>query len=233
MPVIVRKATKTAPPPLPTYLFCMEKMSSYDSNLPMDDLPPFEPLPPPPPALIRQTAEEFDTKVLDWDCGYAACKYQKPTRSWGWILANDYDHFLTLVTYFVGRHSRTFQSLKAFIKPEDIPFVDKVVENVEEFNNTQKGLYMALPCRHKGRNTGKLWKDIYEQDYNYFLWSVANLMPRDGRMFQIFASFLKPNDYYDVMHSVRGSFVLKPDKRKLPTVPSLPPSPPLPTPVEA
>ena len=162
-----------------------------------------ENMPPPlPRVLTRQRTEapymddtdvndEMVTRYLQYECRYRKMKYKD--RTWGWLVQNDYKHFVELMCFEVPAESNTFLALSTQLTPDD-----KVkAQHTTRTRDTPEGKtdtcnkYLEYKCTHKGRMNGKTWKEVRGTDYSYFTWAVGNTMARETKTFNIFRECLR------------------------------------------
>ena len=163
-----------------------------------------ENMPPPlPPVLTRQRAEgpyhefaevnqEMVTRYLQYECQYRKMKHKGQT--WGWLVKNDYAHFVELMSFEVPLESNTFVALSTQLTPEDKAKAELATRtrDTPEGKAESCNKYLEYKCTHKGRMNGKTWKEVRETDYAYFTWAVGNTMSRETKTFNIFKECLRP-----------------------------------------
>lgn len=160
---------------------------------------------PPPPILKRQRAEpappmyvdltevtpEMVTRYLQYECRYRNMKHKGET--WGWLVQNDYAHFVELMCYEVPLESNTFLALSTQLTPADKAKAEVSVRTRDTPDGKADACnkYLEYKCTHKGRMNGKTWKEVRESDYSYFTWAVGNTMSRETKTFNIFRECLR------------------------------------------
>jgi hypothetical protein len=196
-----------------------------------DSLPPHVPLTrhfTAPPSSPKAADDEYNTpedpgarraRYLQYECNYRACKYKEGGHvfpvTWGYLVQHDYAHFVELMTQHVPLESTTYAALKGELLPPD----QKAAENTVRFIDTdeakaaQKERYLDMRCTHNGRMKNKVWRDILNTDYSYFLWSVGNTMGRDTRTFKTFFECLADSDKETVLKTPKGK-VIAPKQRR-------------------
>ena len=180
-----------------------------------------EMLPPAPPALKREctadyqvsavwpqveTDDEQRTRYLQCDVAYRACKYPE-AMTWGQLFTKDYPHFVELLTFHVGVHTKIFHAFISLLSPAD----QEKARTATRFRDTLEGQagrldhYLSLECSHKGKMNGKTWRWIRDNNYGYYLWSVGNAMGRDTRSFSALFEGLRDGDKTMVQNTPKGS----------------------------
>lgn len=162
--------------------------------------------------VMRMTDDDDHMRYLQYECSYRANVHKGLT--WGELANKDYDHFVYLMGNHVPADSATYKALRPELKESDRVSCDSKVRyhDTEEGKATQRERYLALLCNHKGRMAGKTWKEIYDSDYDYFLWSVGNTMGRDTRTFNVFLSCLNENDQKRVLGTPKGKLFVRKKK---------------------
>lgn len=170
---------------------------------------------PPPPVLKRETTQFAPSclplerqspaplitdkellQYLQYDVTLYSCKYKDPVRTWGEILAQDYPHFKDLLAHYLPLESKTYKILSQRLKPDDKIWADKEerVYDTELYTEQQKERYLNFKCNHKGKHNGKTWRQVREDSYGYFKWSVKNAIGRDTQTFRYLVQCLRPED---------------------------------------
>jgi len=178
-----------------------------------------EMMPPVPPPLTRSITrsvvdswddnEDPTVRYLQYECNYKTCVH--PGQTWGWIIKNDYPHFLHLMKTYVPRGSNTFTALRSQLRPGDIAESVNAVRHydTEAGKAETKNIYLGYTCSHNGRMNGKTWKEISTKDYAYFCWAVGNTMGRETRTFEVLSSCLKPEDRDVILKTPKGKYKTK------------------------
>ena len=153
---------------------------------------------PAPSVLTRENTEMVEAvpdmifRYLQYECGYRNCKYQAPKVTWGELVAQDYPHFIELMSNDVPTDSNTFITLITQVKDEDqvkVRTSTKVRDTPDGLLQTQED-FLNLTCTHRGRMNGKTWRFVRDSDYAYFTWAVGNTMTRDTKTFLTFRECL-------------------------------------------
>lgn len=158
------------------------------------------------PEINMTVTEEQIERYKSFECDYKACKYKAPPITWGELHEKDYEHFLHLLSNYVGVDTNTFKVLSTLLKDED----KEGAVNTTRHRDTPDGMkeeeerYLQLTCGYKGKSNGKTWKSIKEDNYSFFLWAVGNAMGRDTKSFEVFKRCLKPGDRELVESTPKG-----------------------------
>lgn len=153
--------------------------------------------------------EAMTTRYLQYECKYRACKYTGLT--WGEVYAQDYDHFLWLMTTEVALDSNTFVALCGHIRPCHAAGALNGVRtrDTEDGKNKIRNEFLDMKCTHRGRMGGKTWREIRDIEYSYFVWSVGNTMTRETKTFKVMSSCLDAHGAKIVNGSPKGQVAVK------------------------
>jgi hypothetical protein len=138
---------------------------------------------------IVQVDQQMSTTYLQYECRYKMCKYRNgDVKTWGELLADDYDHFAFLMITEVGLDSNTFLALSPYLTGTDRAAAMTTVRSRDTpEGKAQRDLdFLNLTCSHKGRMGGLTWGTVREKDYSYFVWAVGNTMNRETKSFNVF-----------------------------------------------
>jgi hypothetical protein len=157
---------------------------------------------PQPSPLTRANTEmvEVDpamvTRYLQYECGYRNCKYQSPRVTWGELIAQDYPHFVQLMSNDIPTDSNTFVALFTQVRPEDQLQVRSATKDRDTPEGKEQIIneFLNLTCTHRGRMNGKTWRDVRDKDYSYFTWAVGNTMNRETKTFKTFRECLQQKE---------------------------------------
>lgn len=154
--------------------------------------------------MQEETKQEKLQRYLNYECTYKYCKYKGKT--WQQIINDDYPHFFQLMSDHVPADSQTFEVLSSQLMPTDIEHAKNSTRFVDTpvYKQQQLQKYMNMTCSHKGRMANKTWGEIYQKDYNYYLWAVGNTMGRHTRSYQVFLSALTKEDQEYVNNTPKG-----------------------------
>lgn len=146
---------------------------------------------PPPEYADREVTPEMVTRYLQYECRYKKMKHKGET--WGWLVQNDYKHFVELMCFEVPVGSNTFLALSTQLTPEDRAKAEVSIRarDTPEGKADTCNKYLEYTCTHKGRMNGKTWKEVRESDYSYFTWAVGNTMARETKTFKVFRECLR------------------------------------------
>lgn len=158
------------------------------------------------PEIDMTVTEEQVEKYKAYECDYKACKYKAPPITWGELLEKDYEHFLYLLSNYVGVDTTTFKVLSTLLTDDDKQGAVSAIRHRDtpEGMKEEEERYLQMTCNYNGKSKGKTWKSIKENNYSFFLWAVGNAMGRDTKSFNVFKRCLKPDDREMVENTPKG-----------------------------
>jgi hypothetical protein len=160
---------------------------------------------------VMEADVAMTARYLQYECKYRACKYPELTMTWGELFVYDYDHFRELLTHEVPLDSNTFVALRGHLKDEDVTKAFRTIRtrDTEDGKSKIRNEFLDMQCTHRGRMGGKTWREIREEDYSYFVWSVGNTMTRETKTYKVLSSCLDPHGTKLVNGSAKGQVVVQ------------------------
>jgi hypothetical protein len=158
-------------------------------------------------ADVIEVDQMMSTRYLQYECRYKMCKYRdQDMKTWGALLADDYEHFAFLMRTEVGVDSNTFLALSPYLTGTDRQTALTTVRQRDTPEGKQKrdSDFLNLVCSHKGRMGGLTWGTVRQKDYSYFVWAVGNTMNRDTKSFNVFYNCLNEKEQKLVDSASKG-----------------------------
>lgn len=159
---------------------------------------------------MSESDEEL--QMLQYTCLYQAhvnkVGGKENALTWGDIIRTDYPHFKDLMEHHVGKDTQTFELLLPHVRPEDVEECKggELLRDSDEETKKKLPLFLQYKCNHKSRYNGKTWQWILNNQYKYYVWSIANTMGRETSSFKILSHGLQPKDRDIVMSTAKGQW---------------------------